>query len=320
MDYHLSSFIFLLLTLQRCFSQCWYQSATCTVGSTLGFCGNNTASCCPGGSITAGLCPGPSNIECCTSPTCNTPQGSGICIATSACTGTAVAGYCEGPSNLQCCVKGAPTGHYGVDVSELISTSSFTCLKNNNPSFDWVVMRAYRSTGSVDPNACNTLNNARSAGISVRDGYIFPCPTCGTTGSSQIAATVSNLKSCASASWSGVLWLDIEGTQYWSTSTTTNQNFFNSLVSGCNSQGIKCGVYTSSSQWSPIMGSSFNGGSALLLWYPHYQSPPQPNFNDFASFGGWTSPFAKQYAGDDTLCSAGVDLNWTPNTPDSREE
>jgi len=64
-----------------------------------------------------------------------------------------------------------------------------------------------------------------------------------------------------------------------------------------------------------IMGSSFTGGDKLPLWYPHYQSPPQPNFNDFAAFGGWTKPFAKQYAGDSTVCSADVDLDWTPNTP-----
>jgi len=86
------------------------------------------------------------------------------------------------------------------------------------------------------------------------------------------------------------------------------------MVSGCTSAGVRCGVYTSSTQWSPIMGT-YNGGSTMRLWYPRYQNPPQPNFNDFTAFGGWSTPWAKQYVGDTTICGVGADLNWTPNTP-----
>jgi len=306
---------FFTITLQLIVAQCWYNNANCTAAGVLGFCSNTTASCCPGGTFTAGLCPGTTGIQCCTSPTCTTPQGSGTCMQTSACSGTSIAGYCSGPTSLQCCVRGTTSGNYGVDVSVAVSVSAFQCLKNNNPSYNWVVVRAYRSTGSIDANACNSLNNARSASITARDAYIFPCPTCGSTGASQVNATVQNLRSCASASWSGFLWLDIEGTQYWSTSTTTNRNFFESMVSGCSSTGIRCGVYTSSSQWNPIMGSTYTGGSTLKLWYPRYQSPPQPNFNEYTPFAGWNTPWAKQYVGDTTVCSTGADLNWTPNTP-----
>jgi len=295
------------------FAQCWYNNATCTASSVAGICANNTAACCPGGTLTAGLCPGPTGIQCCTAPTCTTPRGSGKCISTTDCKGTAVAGYCTGPASIQCCVSGPPSNDtYGVDVATLVSSSTWTCLKNDNNN--WAIVRAFRSTGAIDPNACGSLNNARTAGLTYRDAYIFPCPTCSASGASQVETTVSNLKSCASTSWSGKLWLDIEGTQYWTTASA-NQAFFNSLVSGCKSTGITCGVYTSASQWTAIMGSTFSGGSSLPLWYPHYQSPPQPNFNDFSAFGGWTKPFAKQYAGDQTVCSTDVDLNWTPNTP-----
>lgn len=34
----------------------------------------------------------------------------------------------------------------------------------------------YRSSGSVDPNVCTNLNNAKSAGITYREVYMFPCP------------------------------------------------------------------------------------------------------------------------------------------------
>jgi len=98
-------------------------------------------------------------------------------------------------------------------------------MKNSNPSYNWVVVRGYRSNGQVDANACASLNNARTAGITARDAYIFPCPKCASTGAQQVQACVNNLKSCASTSWSGYLWLDVEDTTYWTT-TTANRQFF----------------------------------------------------------------------------------------------
>ena len=39
------------------------------------------------------------------------------------------------------------------------------------------------------------------------------------------------------------------------------------LVDACKSQGVTCGVYSSSSQWSSIFGStSYSYGSNLPLW------------------------------------------------------
>lgn len=61
---------------------------------------------CCSGSVTSGLCPGASDIRCCTNNPCSTPQGSGTCKQTSACGGTSISGYCSGPSDIQCCVGG----------------------------------------------------------------------------------------------------------------------------------------------------------------------------------------------------------------------
>lgn len=51
------------------------------------------------------------------------------------------------------------------------------------------------------------------------------------------------------------------------------------------------------------------------LWYAHYDN--NPSFSDYSkyAFGGWSTPSIKQYLGDTTLCSVGVDLNfyWTIN-------
>jgi GH25 family lysozyme M1 (1,4-beta-N-acetylmuramidase) len=106
-----------------------------------------------------------------------------------------------------------------------------------------------------------------------------------------------------------MVWLDIEGSQYWSNSQSDNRNFFNGLVSELKRQGQTIGVYTSKSQWEPIMGN-WDGGSHYPLWYAHYDG--EKSFSDFTPFGGWSSPNIKQYKGDATLCSSGVDLNWYP--------
>ena len=66
-------------------------------------------------------------------------------------------------------------------------------------------------------------------------------------------------------------------------------------------------MYTSKSQWTPIAGGS-SQFKQYPLWYPHYDN--SASFSDFVSFGGWTKPAIKQYAGTTTQCSVGVDKNF----------
>ena len=132
-----------------------------------------SAGCCSG-TVTSGLCPGSSDIMCCTNNQCSTPLGSGTCMQTSACSGMSLAGYCTGPSDVQCCVS-QPSGMFGVDISSSISESIFECLTNSGFG-SFVIPRGYCSTGEVDSKVCTTLINAQSAGYSNRDVYMFPCP------------------------------------------------------------------------------------------------------------------------------------------------
>jgi len=191
---------------------------------------------------------------------------------------------------------------YGVDISSPVSKESFTCMRNAGYTF--AVARAFESINQPDSNAPATIANAWAAGLLHVDVYIFPCPTCGNP-AGQIQRMLSFLKSHGSRF--GMVWLDIEGPQYWHSSTSENQAFFNGLVSELKNQNIHVGVYTSESQWVPIMGSS-TAGSSYPLWYAHYDGAP--NFNDFRSFGGWSKPSIKQFIGDATLCGAGVDKNF----------
>jgi hypothetical protein len=128
----------------------------------------------------------------------------------------------------------------------------------------------------------------------------------------------------------GMLWLDIEGTQYWSSSTSNNVDFLQRMVNQGIARGVSMGayafvlllrrswfcliiscalsgIYSSSSQWTPIMGGSTQF-SKYPLWYAHYDN--NPSFSDFKAFGGWSTPNIKQYAGTTSLCSASVDLSW----------
>lgn len=284
---------------------------TCSVGGIEGVCVSVSSGCCTG-TTTAGLCPGDNDIKCCTENTCSTPYGNGVCEQTSACSGTTYSGYCTGPTDLQCCVDGGPpvTGVFGVDISAAASSSTQSCFQSSGYG-DFTVPRGYRSTGAVDTTVCSNLETAQSVGIPSRDVYMFPCPTC-SSASSQLNELVSYLNANCPSAFSGRVWLDIEGAQYWFSSVSSNQDFFQALVDSCDASGVSCGVYSSASQWEAIFGSSsYSYGSSLPLWYAHYDN--NPSFSDFSAFGGWTAPFAKQYMGDYNLCGFDVDLDYAPS-------
>jgi len=176
-------------------------------------------------------------------------------------------------------------------------------MKNYGITFG--IIRGYLSLGRPDANVVGTVNNAWNGGMSYVDVYMFPCPTCGNP-AGQVDSMLSNL----GGTRYGMIWLDIEGSQYWYANQGSNQAFFQGLVNQLRARGVHFGIYTSASQWNPIMGSGYTGGSAYDLWYAHYDG--SPNFSDFAPFGGWRKPAIKQYSGDNSLCGCGVDRNWYP--------
>jgi GH25 family lysozyme M1 (1,4-beta-N-acetylmuramidase) len=186
----------------------------------------------------------------------------------------------------------------GVDVSDYVDT--FTCLRNSG--YDFAIVRGYQSMGRVDPNAVSNIKNAHSAGFMYVDVYAFPCVSCGNP-SGQANSLVSSL---GSSSY-GTIWLDVE-TYAWPSSQSSNQQFILSWVNTLKSHGRAVGIYSSYYNWQDIVGLSWTGCSSLPLWYAHYDN--SQSFSDFQSFGGWSRPAMKQYAGDKTVCGADVDLNY----------
>eukprot|EP01133_Synstelium_polycarpum_P004256 gene4256-4966_t len=192
---------------------------------------------------------------------------------------------------------GVTMATYGVDISSVSDIPDFTCLKSSG--YDFAIVRGYESIGQVDTNGPHSVYNARDGGMADVDIYIFPCFSCG-NGAGQVETMVNYFESFQADY--GMVWFDIEG-------PGENQAFFNSMLDGASAVGAKVGVYTSESQWVPIMGD-WSGGSAYPLWYAHFDG--SPSFSDFSPFGGWSQPAIKQFSGSDTVCGLGVDQNWYP--------
>ncbi len=70
----------------------------------------------------------------------------------------------------------------------------------------FMVARAYRSIGSVDPTAMTNLANAKTAGIQNRSVYFFPDIRVGANSSVDVFHS-------AARSWTSFdrVWIDIEG-------------------------------------------------------------------------------------------------------------
>lgn len=218
----------------------------------------------------------------------------------------------------------------GVDMSQATSQSAFSCMVSNGYTF--TIARVYCSSGHPDSNGPTSINNAWKGGMKHVDGYIFPCPTCSTSPQQQVIDTINYLKanslqiarreaheesapftvmanSTVGSATVGMLWIDVEGTQYWTTSYSKNINFIQAMVDELNRQGVHFGIYTSSSQWSPITGNSAQFAK-YPLWYPHYESPPNPSYSDWKAFGGWQTAAMKQYQGTTSACGGGWDYNY----------
>lgn len=111
------------------------------------------------------------------------------------------------------------------------------------------------------------------------------------------------------------VWIDVEtnpspGCSWSGHDAASNCAFLTDLVNHLTSKGKRVGIYSSKVMWTSIFGSATacTAMGSHSLWYAHYDNVP--GFSDFSSFGGWTKPAAKQFAGDVTLCSAGVDKNY----------
>lgn len=194
----------------------------------------------------------------------------------------------------------------GIDLAGSYSTSTFQCLKNAGNSF--AIVRAFHSYGSIDTTATASLNNARSSGLTT-DIYMFPCR------GKSATAQVDEMMSGISANLYGMIWIDVEtnpssGCSWSGHDSSSNCQFLTDVVNRVKSKGKEVGIYSSASMWTNIFGSktACPSFSSIKLWYAHYDG--SASFSDFSSFGGWTKPYMKQFAGDTKVCSVDLDKNY----------
>jgi len=202
--------------------------------------------------------------------------------------------------------QSAHDGSYGVDVSSEQSISTIQCFVSKG--YSYLIARLFTEKCSVDSNGAQTVLNAWAAGMSHVDIYMSPSYGCSMSAADQVDATINFMRN---GTWRdvpfGLLWFDIEvGGQG---SPSQNAAWLRAGVAQAVARigSSRVGIYSSASQWSQVMGN-ISDMSSFRLWYAHHDS--NPSFDDFSSFGGWTSPYTKQFAGDTTLCDADVDLNW----------
>eukprot|EP01083_Nonionella_stella_P214888 773893_1 len=212
-------------------------------------------------------------------------------------------------------------GYLGIDAAgATFSVSNYQCLKK--AGFDFIITRAWHSTGSFDSLSVNNLKNAQSAGYSVRNTsvYMFPCSSSASSATTQMNDMISDLDSHGAKYH--MIWLDIEDNPdsscSWSKNTIdVNCDIILALGNAAEAKGKKVGIYSNHNEWG---GYVFHGDYGACsqpakeknwpLWYADYDSAK--NFNDFVGFGGWTKPVIKQYAGDAKECGLDIDFNWEP--------
>jgi Glycosyl hydrolases family 25 len=250
------------------------------------------------------------------------------------------------------------TGLYGLDISnaqcQLFTREHWSCFRKRGYSF--AVIEVWRGSSYLSDATAACVRDALNSNFTRADLYAFMCPRCGVRSRDPravVRSIVSYARENISASWDGVLWLDVEQcTDCWFTNLNENSIYLSEAAEECKSLGVRVGVYSSIGEYPQVVGSSTNfSKNGLPLWYAHYSRPPSPSFSDswaykvfkkyaiatvylvlviafseltcrflrgFPQFGGWQKPLLKQYSGNQALgdndCGApGIDSNWSPS-------
>ncbi|KHJ80973.1 hypothetical protein OESDEN_19346 [Oesophagostomum dentatum] len=135
-----------------------------------------------------------------------------------------------------------------------------------------------------------------------------PLPTSTKTGAQQFDEMYGGLKN-ANINVRSV-WIQVTSPINWYTSSTTNINFLNSILSRASQYGLSIGIYTSVYDWNQITGGATINNAMLWYWnvYGSGTANESPaTYDDFRAFGGWTTPMVKQFAQVETVC--GVTVN-----------
>ncbi|CAJ0569683.1 unnamed protein product, partial [Mesorhabditis spiculigera] len=183
----------------------------------------------------------------------------------------------------------------GFDSINPISVATFQCLKNKG--HDFFIARVWRNINNYDLVGIQNIKNARAAGFTDVDAYIYPCLTPGKpAGANQVEAAIDKLNE--EGAKIGTLWLDIEdddNNRAWPSNQIQNQNFIQGMADAAEGKEVRVGIYTRQSIWPDIVGS-WTAMSKYPLWWSRYNN--DAGFGKFVPFGGWSTAEIHQYDGD----------------------
>ncbi len=197
--------------------------------------------------------------------------------------------------------QGDPAQKHLFVVISRISHSN--CLKQNN--YNRAIIQVFRSDGVPSYHAPYQVHACHLAGITDIQYYMFPDARKGVD--TQVKEMVKYMN--ANNMHNGrMMWIDIEAPRLFKSTCAANVRFLKEIIAslGKHYKG-PVGVYSSESQWTPIMCGS-TAFSHLPLWWPRYDNNKYIT-SGWKNFGGWTKPAMKQFAGDKVVCGQDLDQN-----------
>jgi len=190
----------------------------------------------------------------------------------------------------------------GFDASSgPFSVTTMQCMKNTGYSF--AIFRGYQQIGRVDPNVVNNIKAALAGGISDVGAYVYPCVKCGNP-SNQIIQMANALKELNY----NTIWIDVERQGWDLNDKAGNRKFLTEMFNEAPRHGKAVGVYTSSAEWSQIVGNDWTVGAKFPLWWPRWDN--KDTLDNFVPFAGWNSCMMKQYFANTNVCGIMIDGNF----------
>eukprot|EP00826_Nyctotherus_ovalis_P050620 TRINITY_DN622_c0_g1_i10.p1 TRINITY_DN622_c0_g1~~TRINITY_DN622_c0_g1_i10.p1 ORF type:complete len:211 (+),score=31.49 TRINITY_DN622_c0_g1_i10:239-871(+) len=180
------------------------------------------------------------------------------------------------------------------------NANHMSCMRRSG--FTFAIFRGYCSYGAVDRNIRANIAAAHAGGIGDVGVYIFPCPRCGNP-RNQVIATVNALRGLAY----NTIWIDVERYAWNLNNKGYNRNFLAQMFDEATKHGKSTGIYTSSAEWSQIVGNDWTAGARFWLWWARWDGIG--TLNNFQPFAGWRSCFIKQYLANRMICGVGYDAN-----------
>ncbi|CAI5445331.1 unnamed protein product [Caenorhabditis angaria] len=201
---------------------------------------------------------------------------------------------------------------YSLDVSQPLTNSSIMSFSIDR--YAGIIVRVFETnTTSFDKSMLSTLNNAIAYHSLRIEAFMAPTMFAKLSGSEQFDVVANNFRN-NSIGFVNTVYISVNDTKLFSTNTTANSAFIESIVTRGMQLKYNVGIFTNSKLWKKITDNYDGLDGNVRLWYwanngEGIMNEGAPNFNDFKSFGNWAKPDIKQFAKNEMVDGAKVNRN-----------